>query len=266
MSKCDIKEEPEAFDVASQVNTGNGIIDILLSINDNEFSIAIENKIQSGFGRGQIKKYEEYVNSVSKKKGFVLALIQNRSIFDEKIGVPYTKVYWFELGKFIENELKQNHDVFLKEFLNFLKEENMAINKVEWQLVDGVRAHLNLVKMLEDVIRRLTEDGTIVKIKTKSRSAALYWDYFAFRIKEEARVELSLTFYHEDVTLWGRFKSQDKKYNNFSDHPFWKGYKVIGKFDFAKEHFFPLDSTTQEEKLLKSVKGWIETFREKVAK
>jgi len=59
------------------------------------------------------------------------------------------------------------------------------------------------------------------------------------------------------------YEEKDPKHKSFTDHPNWKGWKVIDKFDLKKEHFFPLDSNEQEEKLRKFIQSSLSRLKTK---
>jgi len=151
LSRCGIEKKEYSAIVQSQVSIDNGCIDIFFKDDLEKFAIVIENKIDSSFQKNQIKKYREYVKRISKTSK-VIALIKNDFVF--KDDPPDVIVYWFEVGRFIETECKRGKDntLLLREFLNFLKEENMAIDKIGWTLLDGLKERKNLKNMLTVVL------------------------------------------------------------------------------------------------------------------
>ena len=261
LRKCGFEEFEQAGSVInSQFGIKNGQIDILIRGDNNRYAIAIENKIDSGFQPNQIKKYKEFINGIS-SKGFVIALIKNEADFNTEIGIPDRVIYWFEFSKFLKVLSRKHENEILNECLSFLKEEEMAIDKVGWALVDGLEAKQNLLNMIKLVLGRIE---VLKQFKYKGISSGAKegsWEEYEYRIPDK-NIEFDICLVHADATLY--FFLRDKK-NNYGDrfpaYHIWKANKIVGKFDFRKEHFFPLDEDEQEEKLMEFIKSCLQKIK-----
>jgi hypothetical protein len=241
--------------INSQVKVDKGRLDILLTDNK-ELYFIIENKVGASFRNKQIIDYKSAF-----PKAVVLTLTKPSAEFDDNIGNPDRKMYWPVFAKFLEDNINcfsAEIREIVNEFLKFLKEEKMAINKVGWAMVDGLREKENLLNMVELILESFKAKGELVK-KTR-KSVGGYWDVFNYKVAK-SMAETDIIFIHRDVTLYFRLLDKTGKYKGFESYPFDKRFKIVDKFDFRKEHFFPLDASEQEGILSKFIADAIKKIK-----
>ena len=234
--------------IDSQVDIGKGFVDILIT-DDKSFGIIIENKIDASFQEQQIERYKEYGKRLWGNNSFVLVLAKNIHEFDEHIGIPDGVLYWSRIAEFLENDYSQPQGQLIHDFLNFLKEEKMALNKVRWNLVDGLQEKENLIHMLRAILDKFVGEGILIKKKGRKESAAKGWDVFSYRVAD-IEENTDVIFNNSDATLYFRIYNTTNKHKNISE-PYFnsKQLKIVGKFDFNKRHFFPLEAMEQGKEL-----------------
>lgn len=216
---------------------GKGYADILIT-DFNEFGIIIENKIGADFQDKQIIRYNEYLSQFTYKH--ILVLLVYSYDFNNKIGVPDEILYWSELA----NIMKGFKNAYLeKSFIDFLKENNMALTKVNYYLLDGLKEKQNLLNLIRNILTKYVNDEKITK-RTKDSHSEDYNDLH-YHFKE---YEVNINFIHSRCILYFLLNNPNTKHN-FPDMDLWPALKVVGKYDFNKEHFFPLDVNGQYNEL-----------------
>lgn len=245
-----IKFKDEWLRIESQLPTDSGILDILIT-DDRTFSIVIENKIDAGFQKKQIHRYKSCAEL--QKPIFVIVLLKTYIDFTEDIGEPDAKVCWFDFARFLEKApVEAKTKILRNEFIKFLKEENMALDKIEWTLVDGLKQKENLLNMLiKVIINKLANDKVLSWHKGAKASTTPEWNYYAYDVIGTP-LYVQLIFWNSEATLYVCLPEKEKKETDeikkFQGLP---PKVLISKFDFSKEHFFPLEKLEQERVLTK---------------
>jgi hypothetical protein len=138
-------EECEAVSVTTQVTTDQGRPD--LEIRTGRQLVYIEAKVEAGFGQGQLEGYRAELQK-SKLPSWLVALTRYQA--DLPAGAADFFVRWHEVAGWIES-LRLTHPAsrFLADqFVGFLKERGMTIDRVGWELENGVRSLQSLMAML----------------------------------------------------------------------------------------------------------------------
>jgi len=237
--------------IDSQVDIGKGPVDILIT-DDCSFGIVIENKIDASFQDKQIRRYKECAELRWSKNNCILALTKNIYEFDEKIGKPDHTLYWSDVAEFIDKQHSKPKSQLLDNFFNFLKEGKMALNKVKWNLVEGMEEKENLIHMLRVVLDKFVGDGMLVKKPGKKESTGKGWDVFSYEVPA-TKEKTDIVFNNSDATLYFRIEDKGNKYAKLERCPISKNHKILGKLDFKILHFFPLEATEQMNVLSKFI-------------
>ena len=131
----------------------------------------------------------------------------------------------------------------------------MAPDKVGWALADGLKARRNLLIMVQLVLDRLVAEEKLRKYQNTTNGD--YWTLFNYNIVG-IEDETDVIFDIDDVALYFRVKDAAGKYEKLENYKReWNCYKVVRKFDFTKEHFFPLGVLEQENALRKFIEDAI---------
>ncbi|MFO0964628.1 MAG: hypothetical protein U0793_03445 [Gemmataceae bacterium] len=137
--------------VKTQVHTDKGIPDI--EIAGPGFCALVEAKKRSGVGPDQIRRYRKILAKCEAacKKLILVTLYP----LDESEDQPDRHVYWSDVADWLhKNQASDAVSQYLvKQFVDFLKEQAMTIEKVEWQYLEGMKAANHLIAMLAKAIK-----------------------------------------------------------------------------------------------------------------
>lgn len=237
--------------ITTQENLGTfGIADILITDYLDKCFI-IENKIEAGFQPNQLSRYNDYAGKYNDHKVIVITKYScepNDVSYADKI------LSWLEVSEKLKEVASHNKcDKILHEFIKFLEEEDMALNKVNWQIIDGLKEKQHFLDMLRMVLDKLQGQKLIQKNSKDSHSEdynELHYDYKG--------VAVSINFTHSDAILYILIHDPQNKCNELPRHNKWPVNAVVSSFDLNKKHFFPLSSSEQlleiENFLLDSLK------------
>ncbi len=145
-------ENATIIEIRTQVETAEGRPDLEIRVPDH--LAVIEVKAESPVRRGQLEGYREYLRTTEFAHTLLVLLTKYPPVLPKDAEQPDYLVRWHELSDWIELELVESNIVepicrFLcQQFYDFLKERNMTIAQVGWQLPEGTRALRNLINML----------------------------------------------------------------------------------------------------------------------
>ncbi|NJN95266.1 MAG: PD-(D/E)XK nuclease family protein [Anaerolineales bacterium] len=141
--------------------------------------IYIEVKVEASLHEGQL---EEYCKALE-DSGFSntsLILLTKYPFNPENDETPDHTIRWYQVAEWLEQELEQNTiqqslSVYLaQQFLGFLRERSLTVERVSEELVPGVHALLNLVVMLEEALRL---------VKASAIKFDLQWEWIGYSFK-----------------------------------------------------------------------------------
>ena len=170
-----ISDDLEEYEIIPEYPVLDGRVDI--AIKSIHFEIFIENKISSGLYESQLERYSKHLESIDKETKLILL---TRDFIDDETIPKYTDkyIFWTELYTLIEqftNSISacvefeiDSKKYLLKQFLNFLKEENMSDEKVSWEYIEGIKSFMNLLNMIQSSLDQLKREKTINNYGNKS--------------------------------------------------------------------------------------------------
>jgi hypothetical protein len=243
--------------VTTQWSFTGGTPDI--RITGREYFVIIEVKVESEPGETQLDRYRERLR-VQHEKYKCLTLLSRYPVDSAEIQLVNAHIRWHEIARFLNQNLSKVVEpvsaALLRQFLEFLQERGMAMEKVGWELVGGVQALLSLMSILEEAM------NSIQDIKKRERLSGSEHNGFAFLVKgtkcwsgiyfsrpqilvfEANNVPITKTvnlgqFLSKDAPDFGHFKKQTKD------------AKWVNKLDLESEevHFFALSPENQQKRL-----------------
>ena len=168
-------EDTNSIDISTQSYTEYGIPDI--RIENNQFLCYIEVKVDSNFGSDQLTRYKKILDS-STKETYLFVLTR----YDYKLhGADITPDFgfkWHSLSDWLANLQLSNviSKYLTDEYISFLEHRGLAMNKINWQLVDGVRSLKSIMSMISEAI-----SGAGINIYSKSGA----WEWMGYYIEEK---------------------------------------------------------------------------------
>ncbi len=119
--------------------------------------VYIEVKTESDVDPDQLRRYKlDLERAVAHEKALVLLTRKPVDLTRIPTGLD-NAVRWFQVGEWLEelklankNEKSVVTAYLIRQFTGFLKERGMSVEKVTWQLSDGVRSLVALMQMLRE--------------------------------------------------------------------------------------------------------------------
>jgi hypothetical protein len=150
-------DEAALVRIDTQVITSKGTPDIEIKTSD--CLIYVEVKVESGLGDLQLERYRQVLRERNDFRNTSLILL-TRYPFVSREGEeePDAVVRWYQVAELLEGELE---DGTIKEtvskhvaeqFLGFLRERGMTMEKVSEQLIQGVQSLRNLLDMVSEAL------------------------------------------------------------------------------------------------------------------
>jgi len=241
-----ISDDLEEYEIIPEYPVLDGRVDI--AIKSIHFEIFIENKISSGLYESQLERYSKHLESIDKETKLILL---TRDFIDDETIPKYTDkyIFWTELYTLIEqftNSISacvefeiDSKKYLLKQFLNFLREENMSDEKVSWEYIEGIKSFMNLLNMIQSSLDQLKREKTINNYGNKSIGK----DYAGFYINKcnQNSYEFWVGIFYADahellVQIENCFDETDK---NIPEEDY--------TYDFNKTYFLAFSKEEQKE-------------------
>jgi len=161
----------ELLGIRTQVVTAEGRPDLEIRMPDR--LAVLEVKFESGLRRGQLEGYREYLRTSGFARTQLVLLTKYPPMLPEDAEQPDVLLRWFAVADIIENELPglMAADTvchFLcQQFHDFLKERNMALAQVSWQLSEGTRDLHSFLVMLQEAAKacQVTTKRSVIAVR-----------------------------------------------------------------------------------------------------
>ena len=250
-----ILDESDDYEIIVEDTFSEGRIDI--AIKSLHFEIFIENKISSGLGESQLERYSNHLESIDKETKLVLL---TRDFIDDETIPKYTDkyIFWTDLYTLIDYFTdsitdyvkfeKDEKEYLLRQFLDFLREENMSDEKVSWEYTEGIKSFLNLLNKIQSSLSQLKNEGIIRDYGTKSIGNTYAGIYINKCDKNS--YEFWIGIYYEDVN-----ELIVETQNCFDE----TGKDMLDddciKYDFNETYFFAFSKEEQKEAIYDFIKN-----------
>jgi PD-(D/E)XK nuclease superfamily len=247
--------------VTTQWSFAGGTPDIV--IEGPEQFVIVEVKVESEPGETQLDRYRERLQ-LQQKKQKLLTLLSRYPVDSTETKKVDVHIRWHGIGRLLNQRLSKVTEpistMLINQFLEFLKERGMAMEKVGWELVRGVQALLSLMGLLEeamvsskDMTKRERLGGTSTNgfgfhIKGTRCWSGVYLSrpqvlvFEAYNVTEDAAQNTGVgRLLGKDAPEgFGRFEKQNKGV-----------FKWVNELDLESEgvHFFALAPDNQQKRL-----------------
>jgi hypothetical protein len=239
--------EDEEVVITTQKSTSEGTPDIQIKSIDK--CIYIEVKHDSGLGLRQIERYRKALENehVSVKK--IVLLTKFGLDFEEsnQEGVPDKHIRWYQIHRYLE-ELKPKREIckyLIDQFTEFLEGKQMAIQKVEWEYTNGIRAFGNLIDMI---------GAAADELGIKKYSKSVGWDYKGYYLQN--KMELCAVWYSDPDSVYYQLinipkyapQNKDFRYDFYEEDN-----SIYFELSLEDSHFFALRKEEQLDILKKFI-------------
>ena len=242
--------EGEEVVITTQKSTEEGTPDIPVKSTDK--FIYIEVKHDSGLGKQQIERYRKALGKehTTIKKLVLLTKFSIDLETTKQEAYPDQHIRWYQIHRYLE-EVRPRGEIckfLIDQFTGFLEGKQMAIQRIGWEYMNGIRAFANLIDMIGVAIEELG-------IKIYSKSTGWDWKgYYLENKKEFCGVYYnkpdSVVYEHYEVVNASSYSPEGKE----SLYPFYREDKTIYfELSFEKSHFFALRKDEQLAELKRFV-------------
>jgi hypothetical protein len=150
-------EGTQRLEIRTQVTTTEGRPDLEIRLPDR--LAVVEVKVEEALRRGQLEGYREYLRTAEFPSTCLVLLTKYPPDLAADQEQPDHTIRWHELADALERDLiggSVSDPVccyLCEQFLEFLKERNMSLAQVGWQLPEGTRALRNFLVMLQEAAK-----------------------------------------------------------------------------------------------------------------
>ena len=151
---------PDAIVVTTQPQVAGGRPDIEIR-SEGRWAL-VEVKTISGLGLNQLSAYRRAMGGSDGKARLVLLAGKVQDEPNEKKEKPDVSVRWHEVAETLrslaeKDDWRQNEEsrCLTEQFIEYLKERGLTMERVDWELVRGLKACNHLLAMLESVLKEL---------------------------------------------------------------------------------------------------------------
>jgi len=163
--ELDLSEKDlRVLSVEAQHHTPIGIPDI--KIETPNFICFIEVKVDADFDSKQLSTYKEYLQKKYKKKSVLITLTKYTYKEHKADIAPDFGFRWRQLSDWLDNlmpnvksggiefpSFKKEVSVFItQQYIQLLKNRGIVMEKINWQLVEGLREFRNILDMIREAI------------------------------------------------------------------------------------------------------------------
>jgi len=248
----DDEDKSKRISIQSQIKTDEGIPDI--EVRSIDKLMYIEVKVESDFSHNQIKRYKNVLkkSDCTKTHLTVVTRYPYTESSESEIEMPDSSFRWHHIVNWLDKLVEDiDNDVshfIINQFVNFLKMKGIAVEKISWELINGIKSFNNLMVMLREAI-------VANKLK-KRRGSGKTWD----------------GYYLDDYWVGIRYESPNT-IGIYTNHPVKKTKNkqtklgLIGEdkcwgneldMEAEKVHFFALSKESQFQCLEKFIKESVE--------
>jgi len=150
--------ESRKVEIVTQSPGEEGVPD--MTVTAPGFFVCVEVKTKSPVDPEQLERYRRRVErSEAKQKALVLLTRKPVNLAElPPAAKPDTAIRWFQVGEWLDDELRLASEdeksgvtsYLIRQFAEFLKARGMSMEKITWQLSDGVRSLVALTQMLKE--------------------------------------------------------------------------------------------------------------------
>lgn len=258
-------QDATSVSIKTQITTARGFRPDL-EIRTTECLIYVEVKVEAGLHEGQLEEYRKALLESNFSKT-CLALLTKYPVDLEKNGEePDTTIRWYQIAEWLECELEQKTiqqplSVYIVEqFLGFLKQRGLIVEKVSKEFIPGIQSLLNLLVMLE---------RSLELVKASSINFDIQWEWVGYFFKfDSGKYWIGFRYDHPQALLVEE-KTDKNSYEQINSDKYYWGddeyWYLRHQFDFSSEEmkFFELSKSAQlryiEQFIIESLsvaKGW----------
>jgi hypothetical protein len=178
--------------IRTQFSVEEGRPDIVVRI-DPEMLIFIEVKLDSSLSVNQLEVYFSHLGAITDRKTGLVLLTRSRHGMRGTTLDPglFHHVCWYEISGWLSEMTVEDPvaEFLAGEFIEFLRDKELSMEKVTWEYIRGVPAMQNLYAMIGTAIAEVVPEEPVKKTIGASWSGYYVNDIFiGFRYNESLKV------------------------------------------------------------------------------
>lgn len=165
------ENEAASIDVKTQLSTESGKPDIAISTDDH--LVYIEVKVDSDFGDCQLERYRRQLVKSGTTNTRLITLTRYPLVANSGCEHPDFSLRWHHLPDILETlHIRDKVSLYIiSEFVSLLKHRGLAMEKVSWEIISGIKSFVALIDMLAEAL-------AAKKVTNIKNSAAQEWRGF----------------------------------------------------------------------------------------
>lgn len=235
----------KAISVTTQVTTDEGRPDV--EIRTSDCLAYVEAKSDSDVRPDQLHHYRRALDR-SEIEHKVLVLVTRRPIeFDLQDNGVDVHRRWYEVANEVQKLTRKDEvtNFLVKQFDEFLKERSLTMEKVGWELRNGVKAAFDLIAMVEEAIKAKSAQPTAASfgqvfagyyVRKKDAWVGIYWESPTVLDFHTVEMTIDENQAREDLGYGERYRDSMNK------PPHWR-YRL--DLESEEVHFFALTRESQ---------------------
>ena len=237
-------------DIAIIINGLHIFIEVKIDSDINEYQCYNEEKMQISY-YNQLEKYDNIILNPNNK------IIAALTIFPLKIQTKssYQSITWNDISRIIDNyeTISKDNNILFSEFNNYLKHENMAMDKVTNSINRG----------LEDVLNLMLQIRTALKVLDLSYTSSVGETYNGFYVDliapQKIKLWIGLAYITKSIKIQIINKDELIEYlknqTKYRTDPNSKSYYLVDDIQLDNSDYIDLSKDEQYER----IKNWIDT-------
>ena len=158
-------ENTSTISITTQFTVIEGRPDVVVKVDSDKLAL-IEVKHDSGLGEEQLERYYSHLSNLATDTQLVLLTRSKHSIQETTLDRNFFHhVCWYEISGWL-SEIDIHDEIaiyMIEQFLEFLKEKGMNMEKVNWEYIQGVPAMVNLVNMIGTALSEVAPETSTRK-------------------------------------------------------------------------------------------------------
>lgn len=158
--------EKEQISISTQITVEGDRPDIAINVS-NKKVVFVEVKHDSSLGEEQLERYYSHLEKTPyEEKQLVLLTRSRRSIQETNLETTkFHHICWYEISSWLSdiNSKDQIVTYLIRQFIEFLKDKDMSMEKITWEYMRGLPAMKNFLDMLGAAISEANPELTTKK-------------------------------------------------------------------------------------------------------